>query len=741
MRLDGEQPSNHNFADQIASKVIRPNEENLTIDMFKVEKEVVWNEKHGHLSSVEKILGEHTNTSQRTYLALRNSDNRIQSDIEQQPICTDTNGLVGKKDLSAEKTVTEIHLPDPHIVKDICVDELVRSVDKKLIDNEVEHKTSSGIYYSVGTVKEGQSEEMATAIAHDSKSRTVCEPLICVIDKDTEKQPFPESSYGVRDQMNMAEQIVGDRFHEPISSQQLIPPKDCIEEPQKVFQDSFISSNDHEQSVDARAIDQDLLECSTVQAVPSDTSKLQECSWMKENLVNGFSKDMIEDYSTIVGVISEMKESSGNVGCLDVISNSMLEEGFNAAVQSGTQTLSQIDYAKENPFDSLPSNLFNGCSKDMIADYSTVVGVTSETKESSQSSGNVGGLDGISNNVLEEGFTAAVHSGAQTLSQADYAKENPFDGFPSYPSNGFTKEDMTVDYSTVVGVISEMKESSQSSANVGGLDVISNNMLEEGFNAAVHSGAQTLSQADYAKENPFDGLPSNPSNGFSKDMIVDFSTVVGVISETKESSRSSGKVGSLGVISNNMLEEGFNAAVHYGAQTLSQADCAKENSSNGLPSNPFATNSADSKIIAGCEIDGLDTCDFNPRAGETICTNDGEKAIESWQPRPVPNDHFVEGAITDDGTNSARTFVYQNRGDFNSPGPMISSGPTASSGHIPYSGSISLRSDSSTTSTRSFAFPILQTEWNSSPVKMTKSKHRHSRKSRGWGWGLLCCKF
>uniref|UniRef100_A0A6V7QVZ8 Uncharacterized protein n=1 Tax=Ananas comosus var. bracteatus TaxID=296719 RepID=A0A6V7QVZ8_ANACO len=212
-------------------------------------------------------------------------------------------------------------------------------------------------------------------------------------------------------------------------------------------------------------------------------------------------------------------------------------------------------------------------------------------------------------------------------------------------------------------------------------------------------------------ENPFDGLPSNPSNGFSKDMIVDFSTVVGVISETNESSRSSGKVGSLGVISNNMLEEGFNAAVHYGAQTLSQADCAKENSSNGLPSNPFATNSADSKIIAGCEIDGLDTCDFNPRAGRR--------------------------GYTDDGTNSARTFVYQNRGDFNSPGPMISSGPTASSGHIPYSGSISLRSDSSTTSTRSFAFPILQTEWNSSPVKMTKSKHRHSRKSRGWGWDFF----
>ncbi|XP_038886032.1 uncharacterized protein LOC120076323 [Benincasa hispida] len=63
------------------------------------------------------------------------------------------------------------------------------------------------------------------------------------------------------------------------------------------------------------------------------------------------------------------------------------------------------------------------------------------------------------------------------------------------------------------------------------------------------------------------------------------------------------------------------------------------------------------------------------------------------------------------------------------------------SGPIAYSGSISLRSESSTTSTRSFAFPILQSEWNSSPVKMVKAERRHYRKYRGWREGLLCCKF
>ncbi|KAL5078902.1 hypothetical protein RYX36_007323 [Vicia faba] len=69
------------------------------------------------------------------------------------------------------------------------------------------------------------------------------------------------------------------------------------------------------------------------------------------------------------------------------------------------------------------------------------------------------------------------------------------------------------------------------------------------------------------------------------------------------------------------------------------------------------------------------------------------------------------------------------------------SGRISYSGSIPYSGSISIRSDSSTTSTRSFAFPILQSEWNSSPVRMEKPDRRHYRKQRNWKASLLCCKF
>ncbi|KAI3730513.1 hypothetical protein L1987_61683 [Smallanthus sonchifolius] len=65
----------------------------------------------------------------------------------------------------------------------------------------------------------------------------------------------------------------------------------------------------------------------------------------------------------------------------------------------------------------------------------------------------------------------------------------------------------------------------------------------------------------------------------------------------------------------------------------------------------------------------------------------------------------------------------------------------AYSGPMAFSGSTSLRSESSTTSTRSFAFPILQNEWNSSPVRMAKADRRRLQKQRGWRHGILCCRF
>ncbi|XP_062116841.1 uncharacterized protein LOC133830785 isoform X2 [Humulus lupulus] len=55
--------------------------------------------------------------------------------------------------------------------------------------------------------------------------------------------------------------------------------------------------------------------------------------------------------------------------------------------------------------------------------------------------------------------------------------------------------------------------------------------------------------------------------------------------------------------------------------------------------------------------------------------------------------------------------------------------------------SISLRSSSSATSSRSFAFPILAAEWNGSPEKMVKPEKRQLKKRRGKCFSFLCCKF
>ncbi|KAJ6324620.1 hypothetical protein OIU76_011835 [Salix suchowensis] len=93
-----------------------------------------------------------------------------------------------------------------------------------------------------------------------------------------------------------------------------------------------------------------------------------------------------------------------------------------------------------------------------------------------------------------------------------------------------------------------------------------------------------------------------------------------------------------------------------------------------------------------------------------------------------PNTEPFSGRLYTDGESS-----------FSATGSL--SGLVSYSGPIPYSGSISLRSDSSTTSTRSFAFPVLQSEWNSSPVRMAKAGRRHLQKPRRWMQGLLCCRF
>ncbi|XP_051121964.1 uncharacterized protein LOC127245251 isoform X2 [Andrographis paniculata] len=66
------------------------------------------------------------------------------------------------------------------------------------------------------------------------------------------------------------------------------------------------------------------------------------------------------------------------------------------------------------------------------------------------------------------------------------------------------------------------------------------------------------------------------------------------------------------------------------------------------------------------------------------------------------------------------------------------------SGPIPFSGNLSHRSDGSATSGKSFAFPVLRSEWNSSPARMAKGGDgdwRRKLKHKSWKTQLLCCKF
>ncbi|XP_062219462.1 uncharacterized protein LOC133919176, partial [Phragmites australis] len=94
-----------------------------------------------------------------------------------------------------------------------------------------------------------------------------------------------------------------------------------------------------------------------------------------------------------------------------------------------------------------------------------------------------------------------------------------------------------------------------------------------------------------------------------------------------------------------------------------------------------------------------------------------------------------------ESSNSAARIGSGNPYEPNFFGPSIMSAPASISGHIAYSGNTSLRSDSSTTSTRSFAFPVLQREWISSPARMPKADRRRARPRRGLRKGLICCRF
>ncbi|KAL7110423.1 hypothetical protein ACP275_05G025300 [Erythranthe tilingii] len=125
--------------------------------------------------------------------------------------------------------------------------------------------------------------------------------------------------------------------------------------------------------------------------------------------------------------------------------------------------------------------------------------------------------------------------------------------------------------------------------------------------------------------------------------------------------------------------------------------------------------------------------------------------MEIVTPKTIPS--VAKESSSDDGVSSSgksvnsansevtfggSNFLKRDEGEtsFSAGGLITFSGPAA------YSGSISHRSDGSATSGRSFAFPVLQEEWNSSPERIPKEGvGRDFRKHKGWRSGLLCCRF
>jgi hypothetical protein len=102
-----------------------------------------------------------------------------------------------------------------------------------------------------------------------------------------------------------------------------------------------------------------------------------------------------------------------------------------------------------------------------------------------------------------------------------------------------------------------------------------------------------------------------------------------------------------------------------------------------------------------CDDDGIaDVHGINQIDEEngTVTDNAASKTLaqfDSTVAQTVPESSRSTARIGNDDLDESTFF-----------GPSIMSTPVSNSGHIVYSGNISLRSDSSTTSTRSFAFPV-----------------------------------
>ncbi|XP_057493357.1 uncharacterized protein LOC130778879 isoform X2 [Actinidia eriantha] len=191
------------------------------------------------------------------------------------------------------------------------------------------------------------------------------------------------------------------------------------------------------------------------------------------------------------------------------------------------------------------------------------------------------------------------------------------------------------------------------------------------------------------------------------------------------------------------LLESPDCGVKEGAQQSAQIPCSKPLSESPTAvsapaesnrSNPVNNLSYNSKVECATI-----TFDFNSSKSEASSRDKSTDDINHEQPLKIVNEPRHENGFSGSLEPINEVQYGQGESSFSVAGSVP--GLITYSGSIPYSGSVSLRSDSSATSTRSFAFPVLQSEWNSSPVRMAKADRRHYRRHKCWRHGLLCCRF
>lgn len=159
-----------------------------------------------------------------------------------------------------------------------------------------------------------------------------------------------------------------------------------------------------------------------------------------------------------------------------------------------------------------------------------------------------------------------------------------------------------------------------------------------------------------------------------------------------------------------------------------------------VPADSGITNvlSYNSKVESGSII-----LDFNAAAtiSEKVNEDNSEKSEAVEKPPVTQTMSREEGGTFPGGSILNRGTDNRVHGETSFSATMAPPASITYMGSNAHTGNISLRSESSAGSTRSFAFPVLQAEWNTSPVRMAKADQRHFSKQKGWVHSLVCCKF